>query len=182
MKRIVFNHGGGVRVTTPTPEVMAILTCGGAGRLAMGPRDWEIFKLVKDGLDEDVAARWVDALKRGGHTTATAYGLIRDKDVPRDATGVELWGAVPSDRWFRDAWRRRPKGGPIFVDIEPARQIQFGHIVSARHSGLQEAERSLYGGNRAAALKEMDMDFWRERVIAARSVPELRSIWPEELQ
>ena len=61
----------------------------------------------------------------GGCTTAEAYGIIRDRDCSHLGTGCELWDAsdLPTDRRYRNAWRRSHNGGPIYIDDRAAMLI-----------------------------------------------------------
>lgn len=179
-RRIVYSRpDGGVSVVCPAPECLRALT-GGGGYVAPRDRDLEVARFARAGVGEDVAARWIDGLVWGGKTTAEAYGLLRDKDVPAGARDVAVRDIsfMPRDRWFRDAWRL---GREIVVDLEAARPIQFRRIVDARRGALARAEGEVFGHNSQALydeIAEMNVGAWREKVIAARSVAELRAMWP----
>lgn len=130
----------GVSITYPTPEIMAMLTHGGAPEGYFGralDRGWEIEKFIRDeswhgslstASRERLAARWIDCVMFGGLTDAEAYGLIRDKDTNDDWTAKELTDDIPQDRWFRDAWVRGHNGGPIEIDLGRARSAHFRHL------------------------------------------------------
>lgn len=96
-------------------------------------REWEIQKFVQDKTwrsdrhDREVlAARWIDALIQGGMNEHAAISLIAEKDMPVNATAAEIVDVseIPSDRFYRDAWRRSHNGGPVWVDPNIARQIE----------------------------------------------------------
>jgi len=87
-------------------------------------RVWEIHKFVQDSKwrpgcprREAIATRWIDALIHGGCDEHEAIALIIDKDVPADAKAVAVIDASDlPPRTHRNAWRRSPNGGPIWID------------------------------------------------------------------
>lgn len=183
-----------VDLTTPTNDIMKILTHGGAPEGYWGralDRNWEIEKLVRDGKREIVAARWVDAIILGGYTDAEARGLIADKDVPSDHAGIELWdfAEVPQDRWFRNAWRRSRNGGPIDIDFDIARRAQANAAVSAREDRLRDLRHQLnvdliLSADASAKRRQIDQlerDDLFAPMAAARTIDELRAAWPAVL-
>jgi len=128
-KRIVYTRfDGGVSVCAPSLTAMAYMT-GGGGRWDGFPRGFlqrQIEAQAKDGVGEWAAARFVRAMQFGGCTTAEAYAIMRDRFCAHLGTGCELWdtSAVPADRLYRNAWRRSPNGGPIYIDEIEARRIE----------------------------------------------------------
>ena len=139
---------GGVSVTYPTSEVMQILTHGGAPEGYFGrklDREWEIEKFVRGGKLERVAVRWIDAVICGGLTDAQAYELIAEKDTDPSWSGKELWQRheVPSDRWFRDSWRRSRNGGPIRIDLEDARGRQIARAIAIQAKRVADLRKQL---------------------------------------
>ena len=139
MKRIICTRpDGGVSIICPAPEIMRVMTLGG-GFLSPGKRDIQIASKVAQGRPEWAAVRLVDALIGGGLTDAEAYEVIRDHDADSTWTGKELWDLddIPSDRFFRDAWRRSHNGGPIYIHMPIARKMQIRRIMqadAARHA------------------------------------------------
>ena len=144
---------------------MRVMTLGG-GFLSQGKRDIQIAVKVAQGRPEWAAVRLVDALIDGGLTDAEAYEVIRDHDADPLWTGKELWdkGDISSDRIFRDAWRRSHNGGPIYIDMPSARQIQARRIaaeISRREAGRRRLEgeasvlTSLNTVNNPEALKAL---------------------------
>lgn len=146
--------------------------------------DRQIANFVRGGAAESVARRWVAVMAFGGLTSAEYFGLLRDKDVPTDGASPELWGVeeISSDRWFRNAWRRSPNGGPIWIDLDAARACQMGHIMKAarRHNRneMTKPERGEMWGHNGPEIIELEPQRWQRAVQAARSLEELRSIWP----
>jgi len=127
-KRIVYTRpDGGVSICAPSLTALAYMT-GGGGRWDGYPRGFierQIAAQAADGVGEDNAARFVRAMQFGGCSTPEAYGVMRDRFCFHLGTGCELWNVedVPTDRTYRDAWRRSHNGGPIVIDEAKARVI-----------------------------------------------------------
>jgi hypothetical protein len=123
------------------------------------------------------ARRFVMAAAFGGCTTADAYDIIADADARPYGTAAELIdpGDLP-DRWFRDAWRRSPNGGPIDIDRDAARDVQMRHILIA----VQESNRRERLRYRPRLI-ELDEDDLRHRIGVAPSLAALRAVWPTTL-
>jgi hypothetical protein len=176
-KRIVYTRpDGGVSICAPSLTAMAYMT-GGGGRWDGFPRgflDRQIAKQAEE-VGEWAAARFVRAMQFGGCSTAEAYGIMRDRFCAHLGTGCELWDTedVPTDRWFRDAWRRSHNGGPIYVAMPPARRIQLRHITDAV-TARNKARLAL--GRKPLAPQ------WGElgnAIRHARDETELRLVWPD---
>ena len=183
--------GSTVSICYPAEECIAELTRGGRPMLR-GRRDWEIEKFVRGGIPEDIAVRWIDAVIGGGKTTAGAFELVRLKDVPREAMAVEVMEIedVPRDRWFRDAWRRSSNGGPIYIDLEKAIEVQARKIAAARNDMIQRCKSNepidiMLGNERLIGFWErvegIDLADLGRRLRLARSPVEVRALWPKEL-
>jgi hypothetical protein len=183
--------GGTVSLCYPADECIAELTRGGRPMLR-GRRHWEIEKFVRGGVSEGIAARWIDSVISGGKTTAEAFELIRLKDVPREAMAVEVVEIqeVPTDRWFRDAWRRSSNGGPIYIDIDKAIEIQARKIAAARNDIIERCNSNepidiMLGNGRLIGFRDrvvgIDLADLGCRLRSARSLEEVRALWPEEL-
>lgn len=129
LKRIVYTRfDGGVSVFAPSLTALAYMT-GGGGRWDGFPRgflDRQIAAQAKYGVGEWAAARFVRAMQFGGLSTPEAYGIMRDRFCAHLGTGCELWDVtdIPTDRTYRNAWRRSANGGPILLDEEKVRKIQ----------------------------------------------------------
>lgn len=127
-RRIIYTRpDGGVSVCAPSLTAMAYMT-GGGGRWDGFPRgflDRQIAEQAKYGVGEWAAARFVRAMQHGGLSTPEAYAVVRDRFCAHLGTGCELWDAdeVPTDRSYRDAWRRSHNGGPIVIDQRIAMEI-----------------------------------------------------------
>lgn len=171
MKRIVTTtHAGGVLVTTPTPWAMRWLACGGFwGSKPRGWYDHQIESQIARGVKPDAARRYVKAMISGGCSMAEAHAIIRDRDCGHLGSAHELWDSEDlPDRWFRDAWVRGHNGGPIDIDLEKARPLQWNRIWSA-----SLLEKPKWNG------VAFDPASYRSRIREARSCEELRAVWPE---
>lgn len=172
-KRIVYNLDGVVWVRCPSGWAISMMGCGGLwDDFPPGYMDKQIERQIRRGVPPDVARRYARAMTFGGCTTAEALEIIRDRDCLGGAA-IELWDAsdVPTDRWFRDAWRRSSNGGPISVDFEKAKPIQIRHIATAIREENQKRQNELL------APLDIDTDKLRKKVLLARDEKELRSIW-----
>jgi len=180
MKRIVYTaHDGTVRVCTPTRECMGHLQAGGFYRHAAPgvvrhAIEWEIER----GRDPDEVRRWVHALAFGGKTEAEALALIRDKDCAPHGTAFDV--IEPSDlpdRWFRNAWRRSHNGGPIMVDLDTAKQIQFARL----HGAVKLHNTRSEGALRPAPKIRPEWGRIRDQIERAGDERELAAVWIEGL-
>lgn len=177
-KRIVYNrHDGGVSVCCPTDWAVAMMGCGGLwDSHPRGYMEIQIERQIARGIRPDDARRYAMAMQFGGCTTAEALEIIRDRDCAPHGTAIELWDLddVPNDRWFRDAWRRSPNGGPISIDIKLAKPIQFrkAHDFVEHENRRRAKDFDLPG--------QIDVDWlkFRERVLSTQDEHELRAVWP----
>ena len=186
-KRIVYTRPDGC-VSVVCPSMNAIRWMGSGGRWPNATRGWlaqQIERQIAAGHDPDASRRHVVVMMFGGLTTAEALGLIRDRDCAHRGTGIELWDAdaVPSDRWFRDAWRRSPAGGPIGVDLDAAKIVQQRKAVVAvdLHNAEQKRKPEFWGHNGPQFI-DIDYRWIKRQCEAARSIEELRQVWPLELR
>lgn len=126
-KVIVYTpHDGGVAICHPAAECIRAMGLG--GYWADRPRGFlqvQIERQIVAGHLPDAARRFAYALQFGGCSEAEALAVIRDRDCGHRGTGFELWDRadVPSDRTYRDAWRRSHNGGPILIDERKALEI-----------------------------------------------------------
>jgi len=134
-KRIVYTRrDGGVSICAPSLTALAYMT-GGGGRWDGYPRGFLERQIAKQAEEcgEDAAARFVRAMQFGGLTSAEAYGIMRDRFCAHLGTAHELWDVedVPTDRTYRDAWRRSHNGGPIVIDERKAMAIDEARAWAA---------------------------------------------------
>lgn len=127
-KRIIYTRpDGGVSVCAPSRTALAYMT-GGGGRWDGFPRGFLDRQIVKQAEEcgEYAAVRFVRAMQFGGCSTAEAYAIMRDRFCAYLGTGCELWNVedVPTDRRYRNAWRRSHNGGPIWLDAVVVRKME----------------------------------------------------------
>lgn len=179
-KRIVYTRAdGGVSICQPAPEFMAWMNCGGYWRDK--PRGWVdewISRRTKEGRREWAVATLARLVQQGGCTSADALAALRDFDCIHLGTGCEAWNMdeLPSDRWFRDAWRRSHNGGPISIDMKAARAIQFKRIkVTAERENKRRAVDIEQFDNPI----ELPLGTIRDRLHKAVNPNDLRRVWPD---
>jgi hypothetical protein len=152
-KRIIYTRpDGGVSICAPSLTALRYMT-GGGGRWDGFPRgflDRQIELQAGHGVGEWAAARFVRAMQFGGLTTAEAYAIMRDRFCAHLGTGCELWDVeeIPTDRIYRDAWRRSHNGGPIYLDRRKVIEIDERRAWSAYEA--QQVAR-LYGASPMAS-------------------------------
>jgi hypothetical protein len=189
MKALVYTRfaDGGVSVCYPVPQIIAYMT-GGGGYWDDQPRGF-LDELVRRKTcpelqnghpvpDEDTARRFVNAMQWGGCTTAEALEVIAGHDCERFGNLIELQDTeeLPS-RHFRDAWKRSTNGGPVGVNLEQARRIQWQKIVQAVSTENQRRELDLFGG----PLIKLPKLTLQSAIRNARDVEELERVWLPEL-
>lgn len=175
-------------VVIVTPSANAIRWMGSGGRWADERRgfiDEQIERHIAAGHNQDLSRRYVHAMMFGGCTTAEALGIIRDRDCAHRGSGIELWSVedCPTDRWFRDAWRRHQDGGPIWIDLDAARTVQMQRCVEAvkNHNRQQEIKPELWGHNGPQFI-ELDYRRIKRDCESAPNLTTLRAIWPTDLR
>ena len=178
-KRIVYTcHDGSVSVCIPTDWAIKALASGGFwGARPRGWYDRQVESQVARGVLPDAASRYVRAMITGGCTTAEALAIIRDRDCAHLGTQIELQDAsdLPADRWFRNAWSRSANGGPIGVNLELARPIQWQKARDAVAAANKQRAESFV----AQGPIEPDWGTIRQAITNARDEKELRAIWPK---
>lgn len=177
-KRIVYTrYDGGVSVCIPTADIFRIMQVGGYWNdRPHGFVEAQIERQIKGHIHPDAARRFAHAVAFGGCSEAEAWAIIRDRDCGHLGRLHELHDVsdMPGDRWFRDAWRRSPNGGPINISMDLARPIQW---QKARAAAKKERER------REGCLEPMKplRIAWqsiRAAIRHARDPDELRKVWP----
>jgi hypothetical protein len=122
---------GRVLITTPSLTAMCWMTCGGGRWDDVIPHEppgfleRQIAEQARHGVGERAARHFVMALHEGGLTVEEAYDVMRDRFCAHLGTGHDLWNTadIPTDRTYRDAWRRSHNGGPIYIDERKAQDI-----------------------------------------------------------
>lgn len=169
----------GVTVQYPAPECLRALSSGGYyGRPPRGFIEEQIERQVRDGRIRQHAAAFTNALVYGCGSSKRALEIVRDRDCAHRGFNIELIDTAElPDRWFRDAWTRSSNGGPVTVNLEHARTIQWAKIKQAVADERLMRQVSFV---RRTALRI----FWgtlRSAVDHARDEAELRRVWPEGL-
>lgn len=74
---------------------------------------------------KEAAERFVKAASWGGRSVEEAWEILKGIDAEPFGNLIEIHAIedIPSDRTYRDAWRRSANGGPIYVDEALARAI-----------------------------------------------------------
>jgi len=178
VKRILYTrHDGGVNICTPAPDILAWLSNGGYWDGKGVDLEEQVERAVIAGHSRSAAIRFVRALDHGGHTTAEAYDIIRDRDCGHLGTAFDLvaFSDLP-DRWFRDAWRRGHNGGPIEVDMPAARSIHFGRIT---RSIDQERTRRRHELSMWQNPVEVNLGALADKIEKAECTAALKAIWWE---
>lgn len=176
MKAIIYTrHEGGVAVCYPTGGALRLMQCGGFwDNQPHGFVSAQIERQIASGIAPDHARRFAHAVAFGGCSEAEAWDIIKDRDCARHGTLHELidTSELP-DRWFRDAWRRSSNGGPVGVDIEKARRVQWHRICAAVADENKKRELDLFG---PPPIKLRKLTY-QNAIRHARDDEELRRIW-----
>lgn len=180
MKAILYTrHDGGVSVCHPTRDVFNIMQHGGYWNdRPHGFVSAQIERQISSGIAPDHARRFAHAVAFGGCSEAEAWEIIRDRDCARHGTQHELidTGELPP-RWFRDAWSRSANGGPVNINLEKAKPIQWSRLVQAVSQENKRREFDLFGGP-PIKLPKLTI---QSAIRNARDAEELERIWLPEL-
>lgn len=129
-------------------------------------------------------------------TEAEALAAIQAKDVPADATNVEIMdlNQIPVSREFRDAWEKPGAGVPV-VNMPKARVLHAKKITAARIKAITMLQRradeaTLEGrtadatkaANDRAAVEGLNLTTIATQIAATANPTALSAIWPAELQ
>jgi hypothetical protein len=88
--------------------------------------------------------------------------------------------AIPSDRYFRDAWK--VKTGGVEVDMPRARDIHMKNIRTERNKKLEALDVETLKGNDVQAEKQILRDLpTTVDLSSASTAEELKALWPSEL-
>ena len=123
--------GGRVAITCPTECAIAYLMHGATGDWhPWYGRPWgfwalQFSRMVMRGVKPKAAYRYARTMMTGGCTRREAIEIIAARDVGHLGTAIEIVDIdeIPKDRTYRDAWRRSPNGGPIWIDEDRAQEI-----------------------------------------------------------
>ena len=191
-KRIIYTRpDGGVYVVSPAPKARATILVETVARRGTGTEP------PPDAADRSPRLmhdhRWVEGLPPSVEyryeTDEEFIQRIRLKDVPADAIDVAIVNAssLPSDRTFRDAWKR-DGNGLVSVNMAKARQIHRQRIRRAREPlfsaldiafmralGLRDEARAGAVECRRQALRDAPAD---PAIDSAATPDELKAVWP----
>lgn len=180
MKAIMFTaHSKAVAVCYPFDSIFRIMQSGGWwSGFPKGYINVQIERWIKEGVAPDHAKRYCEALGHGGVVGHEAWAIIRDHNCARHGTNHDLIDTdeLPDSYWW-DAWRRSDNGGPAYVDLKKAQQIQWQNMCAATDAENKRRERDLFG---KPPIK-LDRLYWRNAILHARDEKELRKVWPEQL-
>lgn len=177
MRHIVYtrHEDRGVSVCTPTAEIFRIMQYGGYwDHMPRGFIGRQIELQIEGGIAPDHARRFAHAVAFGGCTQAEVWDIIKDRDCARHGTLHELidTSELP-DRWFRDAWARSHNGGPVGVDLEKAKVIQWRKLLDAVSQENKKREYDIFG----LPPIEFPRLTYETAIKHARDDEELRKIW-----
>lgn len=177
-ERLVYTAKADGRVVVVHPSAQCMAWMGTGGRWngeRRGFLDEQIDRQIAAGHQPDAVRKFCRAIMFGGCTDAEALAVIRDRDCAHLGDMIELYDMdeLPSDRWFRDAWRRSSNGGPISIDLEKARPIQWRKIIAAVSQENKRRELDLFG---LAPIKLPKLTY-QNAIRHARDDEELRRIW-----
>ncbi len=162
---------GGVSITVPSPTCMLWMQYGGRwADMPAGFLDTQIERNIADGVLEPVAERFCRALAFGGLTRSEALAVLRDRDCRNGMAHEIIDPAGLPDRWFRDAWRRSHNGGPIWLDVEDCRRIQWERVQTIA-----------YQESRKLRPREINLGSLRDAILAADEPETIRRVWPHGL-
>lgn len=170
---------GGVNVCWPSQWAIGVMSSGGMwSDMPRGYLKTQIERGIERGRPERAQWRYVTAMHFGGCSTAEALEIIRDRDCEPFGTAFEAveYDEIPQDRWFRNAWKRSPNGGPITIDMKLARNCQFQHIK--RHLAV---EQQRFSSDLDLIDKNLDIDLRPliNRILDAKDLDRLRMVWPD---
>jgi len=133
-RMVVTRPDGGVAIVSPSANAVRWMATGGRwGNPTRGWLDEQLRRSVAAGHNEAAAHRFICAMQWGGCTTAEALAIIRDRDCLHLGTACELCDIadLPTDRTYRNAWRRSHNGGPIWIDEHKAMVIDEARAWAA---------------------------------------------------
>ena len=179
MSRVILytKNEGGVAVCPPTEEIFQAMQFGGMwDHMPHGVVSRQIDAQVASGIRPDHARRYAYAVAFGGCSEAEGWEIIRDRDCARHGYLHELIdNSELPDRWFRDAWKRSENGGPVAIDLEKARAIQWKRLLFAVNTENGRRSTDLFG---KAPIRIPRVSIQRA-IKSARDEDELRRIWIE---
>lgn len=82
-------------------------------------------RMLAEGIKPGAAYRYARMMVTGGCTRREAIEIIAERDCGHLGTAIEIVDVdeIPTDRMYRDAWRRSSNGGPVWIDEDRAQRI-----------------------------------------------------------
>ena len=122
---------GGVTITCPSERAVSCLMRGATGPWHpwFGMPWWfgavQFSRMISAGIMPTAAYRYVRTMFVGGVSRRDAIGIIAARDCGHMGTAIEIVdiSEIPTDRTYRNAWRRSQNGGPIWIDDAAAIRI-----------------------------------------------------------
>ncbi|MCH8196467.1 MAG: hypothetical protein IH904_00150 [Proteobacteria bacterium] len=129
-------------------------------------------------------------------TEEEAIAVIQAKDVPNNATNVEVMeqSLIPVSREFRDAWEKPGAGSPI-VNMPKARSIHAKKVRAARDEAVTTLQRradeatlesrtadATQAANDKVAAEGLNLTTIAGQIAGAANPAALSAIWPIELR
>lgn len=174
------NETGNILINYPKRPCVRVMSCGGWWSEHPNPRGYveiQIERQIRDGRLPDAARRFAHAVQFGGHTTAEALEIIKDRDLGHIAHDIDFIDREElPDRLFRNAWVRNRRGNSaIAIDMRKARRIQLERLKL----GFQRANhRRMMLGRK---LIEPEWLTLGKAIRHARDTDELGRVWPVAL-
>ncbi len=136
-------HGGGVAVTCPSEWGVQALMHGGAWR-NFHKDFWkvQIARMVARNVKEDAAHTYALTMMTGGVSRSRAIDIIAARDLAHWAKAIDVIDVseLPETRRYRNAWRRSPNGGPVWVDDAARVAIDEARMWAAYTAHLRGSE------------------------------------------
>jgi len=141
------------------------------------------------------APEYIAQLVTEGATEDEAIAIVQEKDVPPDATNIEVmeFALLPSSREFRNAWEKPGLGVPT-VAMAKAREIHAERIAIAQAAEIarlkvEERKERLKSNTAQAdahaatitALEALDLNVLATQIAAAPNPTALSAIWPVDV-
>lgn len=181
MKAILLSlHEGGVGVFIPTADIFRVMQCGGYWNdRPHGFVGAQIERQIQSGIAPNHAKRFARAVAFGGVPEWEVWDIVKDRDTARLGTLHDLIDTddLP-DRYFRNAWSRSANGGPVGIDLNKAKPLQWDYIQRAVKIETNRREESF------EELPPLNVP-WntiRSAIKYARDDSELRRIWPDGIE
>lgn len=124
-------EGGAVAITCPAESGISYLMRGASDPFhPWHDKPWwfwmvQFNRMIFRGVKAKPAYRYARVMMTGGVSRREAIEIIAERDCGHLGTAIEIVDVdeIPTDRTYRDAWRRSSNGGPIYVDEDKVQAI-----------------------------------------------------------